>query len=224
MRSLSNVLPRTGGMSVLEIGFGRGLMLSRFVERGDVATGVDPGMLEREISVPLRRAATLHAEPAESVILPEESFDLVYGIHVVEHLKDPGVVFRACSRWLRPGGVMYLVTPNAGSKGLSLFREAWWNLEDPTHIRFFSRRSITVALAGAGFERIRTRIPPWDSLTLEIGSTLRALGWEPGAHGVLGSRLSLPVYGVLLPAALAARALWPAISPSMEVVARRPGS
>ena len=221
MRSLRSVAPRAGPIDVLEIGFGRGLLLGRFVERGDRVSGIDPGMLERGLTGPLRGRATLHALPAEEVDLAPGSFDLIYGIHVIEHLRDPAAVFASCHRALRPGGSLYLMTPNAASKGLELFGPAWWNLEDPTHVRFFSRVSVTRALRDAGFDRVLTRVPRWDSLTLEISSLLRKVGRRAGRHGVLASKATLPVYAALLPVAAAARALWPAVSPSMEVLARK---
>ena len=42
---------------------------------------------------------------------------------------------------------------------------------------------------------------------------------DVGQHGVLSSRASMPMYAALLPAAIALRAAWPAVSPSMEVLA-----
>jgi 2-polyprenyl-3-methyl-5-hydroxy-6-metoxy-1,4-benzoquinol methylase len=221
MRSLSRLLPGPAPLSVLEIGFGRGLLLARFAEAGHDVTGIDPGMLERDVPEELRRRAALHALPAEEMELSPDRFDLIYGIHVVEHLRDPAVVFRSCRAALRPGGGLYLITPNAGSEGLKVFGESWWNLEDPTHIRFYSRQSISSALYDAGFDRVLTRIPAWDSLTLEIGSVLRAVGWRSTEHGVLGSRLALAVYAMALPAAVVARLVRPALAPSMEVLATR---
>jgi SAM-dependent methyltransferase len=221
MRSLRSVLPRQGPLDVLEIGFGRGMLLTRFLERGDRVSGIDPGLLERGLPQALREAATLYARPAESVELTAESFDLIYGIHVVEHLADPATVFRGCFGALRPGGVAYFMTPNAGSKGLALFGEAWWNLEDPTHVRFFSRASISRALRDAGFDRVFTRIPKMDSLSLEISSLLRTVRRGAGEHGVLGSKAAMPLYAGLLPLAAGLRLAWPAVAPSMEVVARR---
>ncbi len=219
MRSLRSILPANGHLDVLEIGFGRGLLLERFLARGDRVVGIDPGMLERDVPAELRERATLHAEPAESADLPPESLDLVYGVHVVEHLADPGAVFRACRQALRPGGVAYFMTPNADSGGLRVFKDAWWNLEDPTHVRFFSRSSISRALHDAGFGRVLTRVPRWDSLSLEISSLFRMLGRDGAEHGVLSSRAAKPAYAALLPVAVAARLAWRGISPSIEVVA-----
>jgi SAM-dependent methyltransferase len=142
------------------------------------------------------------------------------GAWLVEHLDDPAAVFRTCHRALRPGGLLYLVTPNVGSGGLRVFGECWWNLEDPTHVRFFTPRSLGLMLGDAGFRMGRARIPLWDSQTLEISSLLRLLGKGSGEHGVLTSKLALPLSVALLPFAMGARLLWPRLSPSIEVMAR----
>jgi SAM-dependent methyltransferase len=225
MRSLRRVVPDDGDgrpSRILEIGFGRGLLLTRFMRDGHQVFGIDPGMLQRDLEPALAEGATLYAEPAESVTLPPGTFDLIYGIHVIEHLNDPAAVFRACHQALRPGGVLYLMTPNARSAGLTLFREAWWNLEDPTHIRFFSPASVATMLRDAGFPGGRVRTPLWDSLTVEISSLLRGFIREPGEHGILGVRGTKPLYAALLPVAALGRAVYPRLSPSMEVVARKP--
>jgi len=219
MRNLRRAMPARERLDVLEIGFGRGILLSELHERGHRVSGIDPGMLERDLAEPLRSLNTLRAEPAEAARLEQNSFDLIYGIHVVEHLQSPSEMFRSIYRALRPGGLLYVMTPNARSKGLHLFREAWWNLEDPTHVRFFSPRSISIMLRAAGFGRVQTRIPIWDSLTVEVSSLIRMRGSDPGEHGIMSVRALMPLYALLSPVALCARTVWPELSPSMEVMA-----
>lgn len=169
----------------------------------------------------LRSGATIYSRPAEEVELPESSFDLIYGIHVVEHLEDPTAVLQGCHGALRPEGILYLMTPNGSSDGLRLFRDRWWNLEDPSHVRFFSPRSISIMLSRAGFQRARIRTPIWDSLSVEVASLIRTIRPSTGEHGVLGNPALLPLYAPLIPTALVARAIWPSLSPSMEVVATK---
>jgi ubiquinone/menaquinone biosynthesis C-methylase UbiE len=43
---------------------------------------------------------------------PEGHFDLVISRYVIEHLEDPGQVFREFRRVLKPGGKVILATPN----------------------------------------------------------------------------------------------------------------
>jgi 2-polyprenyl-3-methyl-5-hydroxy-6-metoxy-1,4-benzoquinol methylase len=221
IRSLRRASPRPAPLDALEIGFGEGILLRALAAHGNRVSGIDPGALERGIPEDLPRIATLHLQPAETIELPEDAFDLIYGIHVVEHLGDPTAVLQAAHRWLRPGGLLYLMTPNGDSAGLKLFRDAWWNLEDPTHVRFYSPRSIATTLRAAGFRRGAVRIPWWDSQTVEVSSLIRMFVRDPGEHGVMGLRWSAPLYAALVGPALLSRAVWPALSPSMEVLAWR---
>ncbi len=48
----------------------------------------------------------------ESLPFPDGSLDLVSANMVLEHLADPGAVFREVARVLRPGGHFIVVTPN----------------------------------------------------------------------------------------------------------------
>ena len=77
--------------------------------------------------------------------------DLVYGVHVIEHVDDVRRTLEVARSVLAPGGRLVLVTPAADSWGLRLFGESWWLLEDPTHVRFFTMRSLRLACEGAGF-------------------------------------------------------------------------
>ena len=58
-------------------------------------------------------------------------------------------------------------------------------------------------------------------MTLEISSLLRMFVREPGEHGILAVPWTKSVYAGLLPVALAARAVRPSLSPSMEIVAHK---
>jgi SAM-dependent methyltransferase len=200
---------------------GRGLLLSRFLREGHDVTGIDPGALERDLVPSVRSGAKILTQDVEEVELPTDSFDLIYAVHVVEHLRDPASVFAKCHRALKPDGILYLMTPNGASDGLRLFGERWWNLEDPTHVRFFTPRSISIMLADAGFRRARVRTPIWDSLSIEMTSLIRVVRPTATAHGVLENRFVVPILGLLLPAAVMARVAWPGLSPSMEVAAMK---
>lgn len=214
----------TGGraaLDVLEIGFGTGRLLANLRARGHRVSGVERGLLERDLDPRLGQGeATLFEGRAEDVALPPSSFDLILAIHVVEHLDDPLAVLVSCHEALRPSGLLYLMTPNADSGGLRVFGEHWWNLEDPTHVRFFSKRSIGEMLGRAGFTRYRVSLPRSDGGTMEAASVLRTLGRGRGPYGVMSSKLALPACATLTPPALLARAVWPSLAPSMEVAAR----
>jgi 2-polyprenyl-3-methyl-5-hydroxy-6-metoxy-1,4-benzoquinol methylase len=50
------------------------------------------------------------------------SFDVVAMIDVIEHLSDPAAAIRRAAELLRPGGVLYLVTPDIDSLSAKVLR------------------------------------------------------------------------------------------------------
>ncbi len=142
--------------------------------------------------------------------LPVESFDLVVAIHVIEHLSDPRLVLNRCLQALRPGVIFYSVTPNGASASLRLFKDAWWLLEDPTHLRFFSPRSVINLLGKAGFRDVQTKAAWWDSVGVEANSIRRKVAMH---------RLGL--LAGLIPIAMMCRLAHRNLTPCMEAVAHK---
>jgi SAM-dependent methyltransferase len=216
MQRVRPLLPGGRRARILELGFGRGLMLREFLDAGHEVHGIEAGMLDVDIDPRVRESATLHLGRAEDVPLPRDYFDLIYGVHVIEHLSDPQRVFDKLATALAPGGHFYFVTPNGESMGLEIFGEAWWNLEDPTHLNFFSGRSLTRMLQTAGFCDVRVGIPLLDSLTIEANSAVKRLFPASRRHGIMSNPfVKLLDLGLVAPT-LAARAVVPRLSPSIE--------
>jgi SAM-dependent methyltransferase len=217
MQRMRPLLRRERRARILELGFGRGLMLRQFLDSGHEVHGIEAGMLDVDIDPIVRERATLHLGRAEEIDLPRDHFDLVYGVHVIEHLSDPQRVFEKLAASLAPGGRFYFVTPNAESLGLEIFRDTWWNLEDPTHLNFFSGRSVTMMLQKAGFHDIRVEIPILDSLTIEGNSAVKRLFPASRRHGIMSNPfVKILDLGLVAPT-LVARAVAPRLSPSIDV-------
>ncbi|MDG5815721.1 class I SAM-dependent methyltransferase [Chitinispirillales bacterium ANBcel5] len=222
LRRIRKLLKGQHRLSVLEIGFGSGKLLAEMHKAGHSISGIEAGLLEKDTPPLIAQNGTLYLDSVENIALPEESFDFVYAIHVAEHLKDPVAVMKKCAAALKKGGTLYLLTPNGASKGLTLFKEAWWNFEDPTHIRFFSPDSIRHLLESAGFSRVKVSIPLWDSLTLEVNSALRAvLKDKKMKHGILEGLFTKFVDIALLPPFLLSRCIIPSLAPTIEIVAEK---
>jgi hypothetical protein len=166
------------------------------------------------------RGGRLFDQGLDRAELPAGTMDLIYLVHVAEHLPDPLAGFRILSRCARQGALLYLITPNGSSAGLKLFGDRWWHLEDPTHRRFFTPPSIRTGLEQSGFQTLSQRAPLADSLSLEINSLLRVF-YRRGA--VMDRPLTPLVDLLLMPAALVSRLLWPGLRPNIEVVARKVG-
>jgi 2-polyprenyl-3-methyl-5-hydroxy-6-metoxy-1,4-benzoquinol methylase len=220
-RRLRRLAPR--GRAVFEVGYGSGRLLRRFLDAGWAVGGVDAGQLGVGVDAEVAGRGRLVAGELEA--LPpgpaDGTYDLVIGVHVLEHLRDPAAGLGAAHRLLRPGGVLALVTPTADSLGAEWFGAAWWLLEDPTHLRFFSPASARRALAAAGFDAVAVRRLPLDTLSMEVASLRRLARPRPRAAGVLAERGTVAAALATAPLTLAARAALPRLVPSLELVARR---
>ncbi|MGH9343870.1 MAG: class I SAM-dependent methyltransferase, partial [Terriglobia bacterium] len=75
-------------------------------------------------------------ELGDARVLPlkNESVDVLFALHVVEHLDDPAAFFAQAARVLRPGGRLVIATPNAEGLGARLMKDRWMGHSDPTHI------------------------------------------------------------------------------------------
>jgi len=121
---------------VLVIGCGTGLeagILAR--ELGAETIGVDIGnefLFDHEGAAP----ADLRIMDAEHLEFPNNSFDLVYSFHALEHIDRPIHALQEMRRVLKPGGVFFVGTPNksrlVGYWGAParLRHKIYWNLVD----------------------------------------------------------------------------------------------
>lgn len=131
---------------MLDVGCSTGFVVEAARDRGWNATGLDlnPSAIEygRSRGLDVRNAALEDAQ------LEPGSFDAVCLFDVLEHLLEPAHTLRACTRLLRPGGIVFLYVPNYDSASrLLMGAEAHFiwpthhlNYYTPTTIRDLLRR------------------------------------------------------------------------------------
>ncbi len=110
------------GSRVLDLGCGRGGVMELLWREVRCAAGVDPDLAslrEHRAGLPLVCAR------GEALPFRMESFDVVFGLWVLEHLPQPGVVLRGIWRVLAPGGRFLFLTPNADHPLLIANRFSW---------------------------------------------------------------------------------------------------
>ena len=111
-RLLSELEP---GCSVLELGYGDGLLTRALHEAGFGADLLEGSPLlcahARAIHGP---DLQIHQALFEQ-FSPTRLYDAVLALHVLEHVDHPVQLLRRISQWVRPGGTILLVVPNRSS-------------------------------------------------------------------------------------------------------------
>jgi 2-polyprenyl-3-methyl-5-hydroxy-6-metoxy-1,4-benzoquinol methylase len=116
---------------VLEIGCGTAALAGAFARRGAAATASDVSLRwlvlarQRLREAGLDNRVELVATAAEGMAFSDGSFDIVAASDVIEHVEDSDRVLAECSRVLRPGGLLFLATPNRYSLGLEPHVRLW---------------------------------------------------------------------------------------------------
>ena len=147
---------RTG--AVFDVGCWVGLLLDEARRRGWRAVGLEPSRFASEFA---RGELGLEVQTADlfSCELEPSSFDAVVLADVLEHLPDPGEALDRIAELVRPGGVLLLTLPDAGSRLARLMGARWWSVI-PTHVHYFTRHSLGKLLGGMGWELLEIDTAP----------------------------------------------------------------
>jgi 2-polyprenyl-3-methyl-5-hydroxy-6-metoxy-1,4-benzoquinol methylase len=162
------VLSVRPGSRVLDLGAADGSVARALKARGCAVWGVEQDKQAAEVAREIcDRVVTADLESEEVwSALEGETFDVIFALDVLEHLRQPAPVLRRASRHLNPAGIVVVSLPNVthGALRLNLLRGHFEytpvGLLDRTHLRFFDRRSAEQLMADGGLvisERLRVK-------------------------------------------------------------------
>lgn len=149
-RNLPNPNP---GARLLDVGFGSGVFLDLARQMGWKVAGVDPDPITVESAA--KRGLDVRQGGVEAYADMPESFDVITLSHVIEHVHDPLQTLQAIFRLLKPGGFLWLSTPNIQSFGHEYYGKHWRGLEPPRHLVLFNWHTLCEKLIQIGFKSIQ---------------------------------------------------------------------
>jgi len=146
-------LPKNGkGRSLLDFGCGNGEFVSRAKDAGWLPIGMD--MDPEAVRVAQNNGLNVYLGGTDKIAILDMEFDVITLSHVIEHVHDPGQLLRTCYRCLKPGGFLWIETPNFNSQGHGIYGRNWRGLEPPRHLVIFTSNSLHRLLKDVGFHRI----------------------------------------------------------------------
>jgi len=121
----------------------------------DGATFLDLGAGDQFLRLALDEAATNYLPldisdvdfNVDPLPLNDASVDILFSLAVIEHISNINHFLSECFRVLKPGGIIYLCTPNFKYCYRSFY-------DDPTHVRPFTDVSLEKTVEYYGFENI----------------------------------------------------------------------
>ena len=146
-------VPRLPPGRMLEVGCASGSFLHRKASQGWQVKGIEfsqsAATEARSLGYPV------YSGSLESANDDANSYHLVVGWMVLEHLHDPIKALRKLREWSRPDAWLALSVPNANSVEFSLFESAWYALHLPNHLYHFTPRTLADVLHRAGWRMER---------------------------------------------------------------------
>ena len=166
-------LHRSSGQRLLDIGCGDGSFLLTMQKLGWEVEGIDtdPNVVTNlRTNLGLKVALGTLGEAH----LNKGSFDVVTLSHVIEHVRDPIKLLRESRSYLRPGGTLILMTPNASSWGHQIYGKNWRGLEPPRHFILFTKKTLEQCTLQAGFQTLELRTTSrWTRNIIVASDTIR---------------------------------------------------
>jgi len=127
------------GRKLLDVGCGQGQFVHTAIKQGWDAAGID--LSQSAIAICKTVGVPCEIQDFFSPDLKSKHYDLLTLFEVIEHVPDPGKFIDRAYDLLKPGGILYLTTPNFDSADrLAQGRE--WPAIDLEHIILFNPKGL----------------------------------------------------------------------------------
>jgi SAM-dependent methyltransferase len=157
-RILQRIEARRAPGDLLDLGCWVGFLVAEARERGWRPVGIEPSAFASGYARE-RLGLDVRTEDLFTADLPGHAFDAVVLGDVIEHLPQPGDALDRIAQLVRPGGVLAMMLPDAGSRLAKVMGRRWWSVI-PTHVQYFTRDSMRMLLERCGWDVLEIATAP----------------------------------------------------------------
>jgi 2-polyprenyl-3-methyl-5-hydroxy-6-metoxy-1,4-benzoquinol methylase len=158
--------------TILDIGSGLGLFLSKFKKNGWQVQGTD---ISPDVAKYSKKMFGIDVKIGDVVKMdfPKKHYDIISLISVMEHVYDPYKTAVVLKKSLKDDGILTMLIPNISGLGRPLFRKTWVQLQPARHLYLFSPETITLLLQKAGYKVVEIRHDNWSHNFYSIFQSFR---------------------------------------------------
>lgn len=138
--------------SLLDIGAASGYFIDLACNRSWLARGIEISAYAAKLA--RKKGLDVIHGTIEGVEFPDRSFDVITLWDVLEHLPAPEKDLWKLSRWLKPGGLLAINTPDSNSLCSKILGKNWYLFIPPEHIFHYNKSSLNLLCQRLGFEPI----------------------------------------------------------------------
>jgi SAM-dependent methyltransferase len=141
------------GENVLDFGAGTGLFAWHLKQEGFLVEGVE--FSKKAIDFAIKRYGLRFFESLNNLKDKKvQLFDIITLIETIEHIKRPHIILERLYSILKPGGTIYISTPNRNGINARINSNAWREARNTCHLILFNHRSLSKILTEVGFVSI----------------------------------------------------------------------
>ena len=167
MRHMPSQPPDRQGR-LLDVGCGNGAFLKMAQAAGWSVQGIDFDPIA--VAEARRQGLAVDLGGIDQLAAQAQTYDWITCSHVLEHVHEPQQLLQSLHRLLRPGGTLWLQTPNLNSIGHRTYGRDWVGADPPRHLTLLTLTSLRSALEKAGFQTSFRRLPLFPAMAFYAAS------------------------------------------------------
>ncbi|MBV8809181.1 MAG: methyltransferase domain-containing protein, partial [Acidobacteriaceae bacterium] len=163
--SIQRYRGRHGG-HLVEIGCGNGDFLRAAADVDYDVTGVEYSAhaCERTRARLAGRGTVIQGEIGD-ILQQEAAFDVCVLNDVLEHVREPRALLSDVHTLLKPGGILFIATPNLDSWSAKMMKNRWMEFK-PEHLHYFDQNTLHSLLFQTGYRQV-VGLPGIKTLSLD---------------------------------------------------------